>query len=237
MKKIKHFFSKDFRVFLPILGILTWALSILTLLTFIVTMFGCATKYSLAFPSSEAINTFLSIHKNFYQLYGATLALIIAYLAVKQYLHSNTLQTLDFFYEKLVPAANKTINIANEKLSTKLLTPVLIEYLKNNQINFTSEELNSLEPKLRADIMSLHSSDLDFQTNYVLTLGYFESFSIKLTRGLVDYNLIKEACSKAFCVQVRTLYPLISITRSQNDKSYFTTVVHLFNNWKYVLAS
>lgn len=237
MNKIKFFLSKDFRIFLPILSILTWLLSVFTLVTFIATIFDCAINNSLTYPSTQGINTFLSGHKKFKELYGATVALFIAYMAVKQYLHSNTLQTLDFFFEKLMPAANDTINSATKKLSLKMSTPSLIKYLNNKQINFTAEELNDIEPQLRTELLALHINDLEFQTKAVLTLGYFESFSIKLTRGLVNYKLIEDACSKAFCVQVRTLYPFISITRSENDKLYFTTVVHLFNKWKHVLVT
>jgi hypothetical protein len=233
MNKIKKFLSRDFRIFLPILSILTWSLSVFTLVTFIATIYDCAINNSLTYPSTQGINTFLSAHKQFKELYGATVALVIAYIAVKQYLHSNTLQTLDFFFEKLVPEANNTINSVKEKLSLQM--PTLD--LNNTQINFTSEELNKIAPELSRELLKLHTNDLDFQTKAVLTLSYFESFSIKLTRGLVNYELIEMACSKAFCVQVRNLYPLISIARKENDKLYFTTVVHLFNKWKHVLAT
>lgn len=236
MNKIKPFLSNDVRIFLPILRVLTWSLSAFTLMTFISTMLECVINNSLTYPSTQGINNFLSIHKKFYQLYGATVALVIAYLAVKQYLHSNTLQTLDFFYEKLVPAANDTINCARRKLSLKLSTPNLIEFINNNTINFTTDELNELEPELLKELRELHLNDLEFQTKAVLTLGYFQSFSIKFNKGLVDYNLVEKPCSKAFCVQVRTLYPLISITRSESDKLYFSTVVYLFNKWKHVLT-
>lgn len=237
MNKIKSFLSKDFRVFLSILSILTWLLSVFTLVTFIATIFEGAINNSFTYPSFQGINTFLSLHKNFYELYGATVALVIAYIAVKQYLHSNTQETLDFFFEKLVPAANDTINCATKKLQLKMLTPNLIEYINNKQINFTAEELNEMEPELRKELLALHLNDLEFQTKAVLTLGYFESFSIKLTKGLVNYDLIEKACAKAFCIQVRTLYPLISITRSVSDQLYFATVVDLFNKWKHVLIT
>lgn len=236
MNKIKSFLSNDVRIFLPILSILTWTLSIFTLVAFISIILECGINNSLTYPSAQGINNFLSIHKKFYELYGATVALVIAYLAVKQYLHSNTLQTLDFFYEKLVPAANDTINCATRKLSLKLSTLNLIEYINNKTVNFTTEELNKLEPELLKELRELHLNDLEFQTKAVLTLGYFESFSIKLNKGLVNYNLVEKACSKAFCIQVRNLYPLISITRSENDKLYFSTVVDLFNKWKHVLT-
>jgi hypothetical protein len=196
----------------------------------------CVINNSLTYPSSQGLSNFLSFHKKFYELYGATVALIIAYLAVKQYLHSNTLQTLDFFFEKLVPAANNTINCATKKLSTELQTPELIQFINANTIFFTTDELYHIAPELYNKLKELHLNDLDFQTKAVLTLGYFESFSIKLNRGLVNYDLVEKACSKAFCVQVRALYPLISITRSENDKLYFATLVDLFNKWKHVLT-
>ncbi|WP_395048650.1 hypothetical protein [Flavobacterium sp.] len=237
MNKIKLILSKDFRILFSILGILTWILTIFTIVTFFVVLFDCAIHNSFIFPSSQGIYNFLSIHKKFNELYGATVTLIIAYTAVKQYLNSNTLQTLDFFFEKLVPTANATIYKATNEHKLKLLTPNLEEYLKNKSINFTVEELNEIEPELKKKLVELHLTNLDFQKDAVLTLGYFESFSIKLTKGLVNNPLIENACSKAFCIQVRNLYPLISLTRSENDLLYFTTVVHLYNKWKHVLAT
>jgi hypothetical protein len=238
MKKIAHFFSKDFRIFLDILMILTWLLSIFTLFTFIAVIFDCAIKNSFTYPSAQGIDTFLSGHKKFYPLYGATVALVIAYIAVKQYLQLNNLQALDFFFEKLVPEANRTINLAKNELSVKMLTTKLEEYVNNNkQINFTREELEKEDPELYNKLLELHLNNLEFQMKAVLTLGYFESFSIKLTKGLVNYTLIETTCQKAFCVQVRNLYPLFSITRRENDKKYFPTVVYLFNKWKHVLTT
>jgi hypothetical protein len=216
MDKIELFFNKDHRIFMSLLHFLTWLLSIISLATLIATLIDCI--------------------ENFYKLYGANITLIIAYISVKQYLNSNTMQILDFYYEKLVPTAHDTINYAKDKLSKKMTSDDLIQYLKNNEnINFTNEELKNLEPKLYTDLLELHKTDLEFQTKTTLTLGYFESFSIKLTRGLVNYKLIEKASSKSFCVQVRDLYPLISLTRRENDKLYFTTMVNLFNKWKHVL--
>lgn len=236
MYKIKLFFNKDHRIFMTLLHILTWLLSIITLITFIAILIDCNHNSSLTYPSSVGIDTFLSAHENFHKLYGANITLIIAYIAIKQYLHSNTMQILDFYYEKLVPTAHETINYAQKKLSYKMTSDNLIQYLKNNEnINFTNEELKNLEPKLYTDLLELHKTDLKFQKKTTLTLGYFESFAIKLTRGLVNYKLIEEATSKSFCVQVRELYPLFSLTRKENDTLYFKTAVYLFNKWKNVL--
>ncbi|PKB16132.1 hypothetical protein [Flavobacterium sp. 5] len=236
MNKIKLFLNKDHRILMTLFRISTWILSIITLIAFIVSLIDCIHNNSLTSPSIITINTFLLVHEKFYKLYGANITLVIAYIAIKQYLHSNTMQTLDFYYEKLVPTAHETIKYTEKKLSKRMISDDLINHLKKNKnIIFTNEELKKLDSNLYDELCELHTNNLKFQTKAVLTLGYLESFSIKLTRGLVDYKLIEEACAKAFCVQVRELYPLISLTRKESDRLYFKTVVYLFNKWKDIL--
>ena len=135
-----------------------------------------------------------------------------------------------------MPDASETIKIYNQSLLSEKDTLTqfkTVEYVNNNPINFTSEELNKIAPELYQILSDLLSKDLKFRIMAVLTLGYFESFSIKVTKGLVNYELIEKTCSKAFCAQVSILHPLISIYRSENDSLYFTTMTHLFNKWKF----
>ena len=232
--KRNNLYQDDSNVFILIIRIITWGLFLFAIGTFLLVTFDIIKTYKPAsFPwRSSDITTFLTLHKDFYGLYGGAATLILAFIAIEQYINSNTLRTIDFFYEKVGPSVHSVYNILTENGIVLLNEEMAnFRFFSSKPYDFSIESLNQNAPKIAEQLKTLYSNNLKFWSLSVFMQGNLDAFATKILSGLINKRKTKMTCSVAYCQQIEDLYPVISLFRSQDKSNSFNNSIILYNMW------
>ena len=209
----------------------------------ILVIFSCLSIYSIILvfkdsliklnfdPFSEmSFSFFLNAFKEYNVLIGATLGIFSVYWSLTTFYFSNEekskadeLMICDYYANNTLPLASKLIS---EMAEFKLVNQNVL--LK---VEFTSEEFR---------IANSHDFNLTFQflekkqnkLLHIETLTALEYFSYRVFYGQFEGEIAFKNFGKAYVSQVSALYPVIAISRSQEDSNnHFQSIVSIYKKW------
>lgn len=227
MKKVD-----DSKLYLGSIKGITYLLSALSIASIFVAL-ARATEYKFDLCSIESIEFFFHFFSSYYSLYGATITLIIGYLAIRKHIYSRerdflveTQKAIDSYYEKTIPAIQEIFTIL-EKEEIDL-------FGANYDYNeFTVQALKEVNPALNEQLMALSKTNQAHHNKIIIAIGHIESFASKMKAGLVNQDYAIEILGQTYCTQIESLYPIIAGYRGRNrGLNYFETQINLYHKWR-----
>ena len=213
-------------------------LSLFSALTLIVCLINLSSD-SFAFNKDGFIH-FVNAFGDFRNLYASTIALLSVYYWIYQM--DNMEKTNERIENDLIDKKKqKTVELSRSYYT--VFQPIIkkfyskIESIDNNLLLYNNWDYQnfSSESVIHSNIswkVSFIKNKIQFQEELDSVIYELESFSANILHGEINREMMLQLIGKPFCLQVKVMYPFISIYRDQDsDKDYFSNVVELFKAW------
>jgi hypothetical protein len=167
-------------------------------------------NYRISLPNKNGIELFISQFAEFKVLYSSTIAIIVAYIALKNYIYNKrkdvvieTYKTIDSYFTTI----NSNIQDIIEKIREK-------EICKNKSIVYNDFTVEALEKEDYNKILDLIKNP-SFRQSVNSITSTLDIVSYKYVNEYVDKNIVVNSIGNSFVSYVNALYPVISVSRTR----------------------
>jgi hypothetical protein len=207
-KYLKKLADPDFLNY--VLISIVWILAILSFISIVSVFFQLGIHFDFALPDKNGIKNFISQFEDFKILYSATIAIIVAYIALKNYSYNKrkdflieTYKAIDFY----LTTTNSNLQGIIERIKEK-------EIGKNRIFDYTDFTVEALVKEDYNKMLELFN-DASFRQSVNIVVSTLDIVSYKFLNDYIDKNVVISSIGKDLVSCVNTLYPVISISRTK----------------------
>lgn len=222
-----HFFAVTVLAVLSILSVYSIILVITTKLM--------SLEFNLG--DEQAFRTFFFSFKDYKFLYGTTLGIYSLYWSIKTFKSSKEDYLLKDEFDVCSYYANEAMPLVS-KLILELQKYKLFYTGDCSNKSFYSDELQEKNDDLFQLTFEILSNNKDIIKLNIEALTCLEYFSYRVLHSRFQGEIAFEIYALAFTSQVSALYPVIAVTRSDEQiRNHFNSIIVLYKKWNLKINS
>jgi hypothetical protein len=216
IKLIGRKIAKKLGSFSGILEVILYVLGLLSIISIITVFFDACTHLNFTSPNKNSIILFLIQFESFKGLFSATIAVLVAYIGLKNYNYNKEKDCISETYkavESYLSSVNANFDVIYEKFKEKELI-----HFSNENVSIESFVAESLNNKIIFELIELFKVP-ETRKAFNAIINAHEILSVKYLNGYIKKDIILKFIGKEFVNYVQHLRPGIALLRT-NKKGH-----------------